>query len=394
MNHRPIPPQSVEPLDAEERALAEQLARLGPHGEPSSALDARILAAAHAAVAASPRPRQRSRWPWAMGVAATGLLAVGIAWQLRPVHEYVPAEQTQVAAADHAAGAAAPAADAAAPSQPLPSAVAIAPPAEATLRKPSAPAQVSSTDRAGAIAPPKSRAVPPPPPPPDLVAQQQAVVAAQRRAPAPVVLREAPAPAAAAAAAEDSQSLDAIAVSGTTIAAGEDYARAPAPAAPPPPPATVSADRSTRDAFGVVADPETTAAIAARREQARAAHARSATEAAEAAERKEARTRASQTSAAMQEATQPAMPSSSSGLLAGNSKAASANSGARSTLKRTDLQLPVVEDTKLEADDWLERIRLRRDLGDRASATDSLLRFKQMHPFQKVPDDLKELLAP
>jgi hypothetical protein len=85
------------PLDAEERELAERLAQLGASAEPSTALDARILGAARAATrmggvaAATPtttgRARPRRRWPVAMGVAATLVLAVGIAWQMRPVGE-------------------------------------------------------------------------------------------------------------------------------------------------------------------------------------------------------------------------------------------------------------------------------------------------------------------
>lgn len=82
-----------QPLDAEERELAEQLARLGASAAPSAALDARILDAARAATRtgdaaiATSRARPRRRWPVAMGVAATLVLAVGIAWQLRPIGE-------------------------------------------------------------------------------------------------------------------------------------------------------------------------------------------------------------------------------------------------------------------------------------------------------------------
>ena len=60
MNGKP-----VEPLSAEERELAALLGRTGPHGEPSPALDAKILSAARAAVtrdAARPTARRR-RWP-------------------------------------------------------------------------------------------------------------------------------------------------------------------------------------------------------------------------------------------------------------------------------------------------------------------------------------------
>jgi hypothetical protein len=86
-----------QPLDAEERELAERLAQLGASAEPSTALDARILGAARAATrmgdaatttpTATGRSRPRRRWPVAMGVAATLVLAVGIAWQMRPVGE-------------------------------------------------------------------------------------------------------------------------------------------------------------------------------------------------------------------------------------------------------------------------------------------------------------------
>jgi hypothetical protein len=74
-----------EPLDADERALAQRLARLGPHGTPPSAIDARILSAAHAATLAA--PRRTRRLPLALGVAASLVLALGLAWQLRIVLE-------------------------------------------------------------------------------------------------------------------------------------------------------------------------------------------------------------------------------------------------------------------------------------------------------------------
>lgn len=88
-----------EPLTPEERALAQRLARLGgSQAEPSPSLDARILAAAHAAAGSdAPRAsgsgsrRKPARWPAVFGVAASLALACGIAWQLRPVPE-VPAQ--------------------------------------------------------------------------------------------------------------------------------------------------------------------------------------------------------------------------------------------------------------------------------------------------------------
>lgn len=77
-----------EPLDAAERELAERLARLGPHGEPPVAVDSRILAAAHAATDAA--PKRARRLPLALGVAASLVLALGLAWQLRPLLDPPP----------------------------------------------------------------------------------------------------------------------------------------------------------------------------------------------------------------------------------------------------------------------------------------------------------------
>lgn len=104
MSTRHDMPHDPAPLTAEEHALAQRLARLGAHAEPSPALDARILAAAHAAVASRPArsPRHRMRLPLAFGVAASLALAVGVAWRLRPLPE--AAVQYESEAASTAAG--------------------------------------------------------------------------------------------------------------------------------------------------------------------------------------------------------------------------------------------------------------------------------------------------
>ena len=73
-----------DPLDANERALAELLARDALPG-PSPQLDARILAAARSAITAPPSRRPRPRWIAGMSIAATLVLAIGIAWHLRPL---------------------------------------------------------------------------------------------------------------------------------------------------------------------------------------------------------------------------------------------------------------------------------------------------------------------
>ncbi|HVR80527.1 MAG TPA: hypothetical protein VHF02_00305 [Luteimonas sp.] len=98
-----IPPSDMRAdppsLTPEERALAQRLARLGAHGEPSLVLDARILAAAHDAVARAPVRVPRRRWPVVIGVAASLALAVGIAWQLQPLPDATPAYQSEAASA-------------------------------------------------------------------------------------------------------------------------------------------------------------------------------------------------------------------------------------------------------------------------------------------------------
>jgi hypothetical protein len=95
------PPSDMKKTDltTEERALAQRLARLGPHGEPSPALDARILAAAHDAAARHGGTRPQRRWPVAFGIAASLALAVGIAWQLRPLPQTTAAYQSEAPAA-------------------------------------------------------------------------------------------------------------------------------------------------------------------------------------------------------------------------------------------------------------------------------------------------------
>ena len=83
----PTDPPSLTP---EERELAQRVARLGPHGEPSPALDARILSAAHAATVPA-SARVAGRWMLPFGVAASLALALGIAWRVRPLPETRPA---------------------------------------------------------------------------------------------------------------------------------------------------------------------------------------------------------------------------------------------------------------------------------------------------------------
>lgn len=366
MNRRPI-----EPLNAEERALAEQLARLGPHGEPSLSLDSRILSAAHEAVA-TPAATRKRHWPVGLGIAATTLLAVGLAWQLRTpdpgVREYGGQAEVAVTATPEPPAVTASPDTAPPPPGPLarieaddtaasPSATTPAP-ARSMAPQPLAKTRPAAATEAAREARTQTQAHPaepsPPAPPPAPSATAPAVVALE--------------------------------------ASAESQARKSEPVGPWRPSAahsnsTLDSAMVKSDQLGRVADAETTAKIAAQREQARVEQVRS-REAAAVSRSTEVRNRASQASADLQEA----VPAKSNAIDAYAPPAGS--SPARNALKRTDLQLPVSEDGKLEPDQWLERIRLRRDLGDRASATESLMRFKQSHPFQKVPADLQVLLEP
>ena len=170
-------PSSLSP---EEQALAQRLARLGPHVEPSPALDARVLAAAHAtAQAPAVRPMvRRRRWPAVVGLAASLVLVVGLAWRLRLQPEPPPAPRQPIAATPRTARPA--------PAVPEPAAMATTPagPSEASreagiaaqapaseANPPGTPARAPVTAPPGAqakvsLATPKPMALPPPEPPP------------------------------------------------------------------------------------------------------------------------------------------------------------------------------------------------------------------------------------
>lgn len=259
MNNRPI-----EPLDAEERELAALLGRVGPHGEPSPALDAKILAAAHGAVARGPAraPARRRRWPALAGLAASVLIAAGIGWQLLPRHEAsmqvgeAPARAVVMESNAEAADAAVPAAATpavepiAAPEVAKPaSAKAVAPAKARPLPSPAEPAVVLMREappvdvaepRATGIVtslptPPAPPAPPAPAPEPSESAPLLAPAAAQAQrafapaAPAPTAARNeayaaeaASAPlaetgAATKAVANDNATLDSVVVSGSRV---------------------------------------------------------------------------------------------------------------------------------------------------------------------------------
>ncbi|WP_334177967.1 hypothetical protein [Pseudoxanthomonas sp.] len=370
-----------EPLTPEERALAQSLSRLDPHGGPSPDLDARILGAARAAVQTAPAAggrvsSHRRRWPLGMGVAASVLFAAGIAWQLRPVHEVpvaseVPME-TERSSGVPADSARVVAADAAAPAAEMP-----APPAAVTQEvAPPVPAKVLSSS-------PVERGVP---------------ASGPARQNAEAVARQAPAP------------------------KRSPLALIPAPASPPAPPAS----EAVPQAFPADADGYTTPAAAATAAVPEASVRERAQYRVAAQQEQEQRARheedqreavakaANQTDPSLdrisvtgsrvksrerQARPQDAAPAPSPVLLPPPPPPPAASAGsvqpsaARNALRRTDLQVPVDADTRLPPDEWLDRIRLRRDLGDNATALRSLQLFVQEHPFQRVPDDLRPLLG-
>lgn len=138
-------------LTPDERAVAARLAVLGGAHGPSPALDARILAAARASVAvpAAPAqvgrsPRRMRRWPGALGVAASLVIAVGLAWQLGSVFQLPPLLHHDVRVEAPAASAAASAS------------------ASEDALSPDVLARAQSVPRAG-VAPPADPARSPPP---------------------------------------------------------------------------------------------------------------------------------------------------------------------------------------------------------------------------------------
>ncbi|WP_225583208.1 hypothetical protein [Pseudoxanthomonas sp. PXM02] len=375
-----------EPLTPEERALAQSLSRLGPHGGPSPDLDARILGAARAAVQPSTatteqvRPARR-RWPLGMGVAASMLLAAGIAWQLRPMHEMPIASEAPMDAERSAGVDAEPqAADAAAAAMPIAD---VPPPAAIAVEE-------APTPMAAKISPPPAVAQTPPTPGP---ARQNAEAAA-RQEPAP---KRGP------------------------LALIPVPASPPAPPAPEPAPQAFPAEADSYS-YSAPAPAATAASEAALREQvqqrigaqqeqeqrARQVEYRREAAAEAAAKAEDNRTldtiavtgnrvKSRERRSKAQDVVSAPAPAPAMAPPPPPPPAASAGSvqpsAARNALRRTDLQVPVDADTRLTPDEWLERIRLRRDLGDDANALRSLQLFVQEHPFQRVPDDLRPLLG-
>lgn len=323
-----------EPLSPEERALADRLARLGPHDGPSPALDAKILAAAHAAVA----PARRRRWlgltaiPGGLitgaGMAATLVVVVGLVWQLRP-------------------------------SSPTPQ----LPPEEGDMGYVSA--QILER------APP----APPPPPPPVDAPQPQKALQPPRQTAAAVARRKVAPAAAAAAPASDAHEhyLD------EAIAPASAPAPAPAMAPPAAPPAP--------EAYAETASQADMAQAAGAQEQARdAAVAR---QLADDSAARSARRERSEAAVAAKAVAAPAEASPTLDRIEVTGSRVKSADVAQAPLN----EVPVSDDARLDAKAWLKRIRARRDAGDLDGARESLERFRLAHPDTRVPRDLRELAA-
>ncbi|HET6784303.1 MAG TPA: hypothetical protein VFH12_10750 [Pseudoxanthomonas sp.] len=336
---------SPEPLTPEERELAKLTAHLGPQGEPSSALDARILAAAHAALERKQPPRRKPRWPVAMGLAASVVFAVGTAWQLRPLQQ-APMPASAEAPADEFAEQRAVVATI--PSSPaLPQADMAADTASAEAAP--APAEQAPPAPIKALAPPPAEFRAPPP--------RQQIARAKTRA---------------SNAERRAQSVG-------------NAATASVPPPPPAPPAPAAMSVSEADA------PVAFAPEPHERESHREGYS--------------ARAAATDSFAASAGTVAPVAPKPQAEALA-EAKAARAAASMRqkesatldrvevtgSRMKRTDLQVPVSDDAQLPVNEWLERVRTRYGLGDAGAAKQSLLLFVKDHPSEPVPGDLEPLL--
>jgi len=333
-------PDHHEPLDAEERDLAARLGRVGPFDGPSPTLDAKILAAAHAAAATRVSNRRR-HFAWlgvppalvtGVGVAAAAVLALGLVWQMRPQYAGIAARGE--ADAEEEVILIAPPGSAEAPvanPQPLPT-------------SPAAPAERAS-----------------------------AAARAENSAPAPASAKAmASAPAAEPAVADEAGGLAAQAV-------------APSEDAPTEEKRPTDSSASTIDGF--VAEPPGTAAPV------RNNHATYTTAARATAERRERASRNAKEAAA----TAPAPAAAAPVAAVAESDATTLDrievTGSRiRNAAEAWSEIPVSDDSRLAVAEWLQRIRARRDDGDLEHARASLLLFQRQHPRVRLPADLRPLL--
>lgn len=385
-----------EPLTPEERALAERL-RPGRQALPSADLDARILAAARAAVASTPATsapphdadtradtpstpttpapaaasgqtqsgatarRRRRRWPAWTGLAASLTLAAGIAWQLRtpppptaaPMASSPVAEDAATETAAQGSNAASPAgaADAASASDAAAARTRTAPSPSPSPQPPAAPPapamvapleQVSTTaarvpKRAAAAAPP-AETPPQPEPAPSIVPQ------------APPAPPPAPAPAPAMAAAPPPEQPDALAKPAvpSSVQQQDDRMRQAR--------RSVLAERASDNATRQTRDADASAATVTG---------------------DVARDQVDAPMPAAAPITAETLPLSASG---------------QAIVSEPGRAAAVQDDARLSPRKWLARVRERRDAGDEATARASLQRFQREHPHARIPKDLRALL--
>jgi hypothetical protein len=347
-------PDHHEPLDAEERDLAARLGRVGPFEGPSSALDARILAAAHAA-AATRVPSRRRHFAWlgvppalvtGVGVAAAAVLALGLVWQMRPQYGAIPARGEADAEEEVilVAPMGAPSAPVANP-PPVPAAPVPAAPAER------ASAAARADDNAAAPASAKALASAPAATEP-VVSDQAGALAAQGVAPA-----------------EEERAAD------TPAKANDGFV------AEPPVAAAEALARRNRATYTTAARATATRAAAERREQA--------SKAAPAVAGAPAPAPAAAPPAVAESASDTAAPESDAATL---DRIEVTGSRVRGTAQDWS-EIPISEDSRLTVDEWLQRIRARRDDGDMDQARASLRLFQRQHPRVRLPADLRKLLT-
>ncbi|MEZ0469847.1 hypothetical protein [Luteimonas salinilitoris] len=351
--------QDRDPLTPEERALAERLAQASPRAEPSPALDARILAAARATATETPsasvRPRRR-RWPATLGIAASLALAVGIAWQLRPLPQQAPPPVSEAPLS------------VAPPPRPAESA------AQAIMDAPATPADQRDASTQPPIATqqaaPERRELAPPSPP---QSPPTPASAAAGRAGAEMETDAASAREAARQAAEATQAKEQTDMAARR--AGERQresaivldAPSPAPASPAPPPPPPSAAEPTF----VPSPPPVETAIGRRRVQQRAAtHA-----GADATpQQRDVGERTAVTGTRLP-AAPPADPERDPFLD-----------------QPLDDEPPATADSPEVYKAWLARIRELHEEGEHEAARESLREFHRRHPDVELPEDLSGLL--
>ena len=339
MNTRP---PATDPLDPNELEFARVLRAL-PGGEPSPALDARILGAARDALAEPAQRRRYGLWTatsggamWGIGSAAAAILAVGIVWRVNaPVDNLPPAPRMQKAVVESGEQ-------------------------ESTA--------VDFVEAPGKLA---ADAGPPPPPPAepvDLPRAERRQVATTPAPPPPPMVAAAPASAmpepfadqrADAAKQHEGQANEVGAMSG--LAAAPAAAPAPAPSAP---------------SVGAEANPSMGAReyyLSRREAEAKAAAAEDAMA-----------QRARKPDARLEEADAAAAAATDAVTVTGGL--------IRDEDATTATRQRVLKDAEQAPDEWLAKIRKRLREGDVAGARASLRLYVERYPQRAVPEDLRHLL--